>query len=459
MSKKTNYIDISERKILLRVVDVFVIVLGLLLGNHFFNTEYILLNSKEVTKWLFILVIYFFLFGEIFQLYNLNISNNKFQTVRSVILATLATTLFYILTPYVTPSLPENRLQILYFFFLITVPLVIWRLLYATLFFSETLFKSIVLVGHSSKMEYLLNTIKKKGFYKIAGYVSDKKIDGFDNFINIDDIVLENVLIEKGVKEMIISTKGLSPEITSQLKLQLIHLFEESINIKSFESFYEEITYSVPKEYLTEDFYKHINFSTNSDNRLYLFVHRALDVFVSLIGVVFFILLMPLIFIGNILGNRGTFFYTQERVGKGGKPFEILKLRTMVPSKNDGPVWATKNDHRITSFGRFLRKTRIDEVPQFYNILKGDMSLIGPRPEQSFFISSLEEKIPFYSIRNVIRPGLTGWAQVNFPYAASIEEQEKKLRYDIYYIKERSLFLDFKIIIKTISTVLFMKGQ
>ncbi|APG64685.1 hypothetical protein LPB136_04605 [Tenacibaculum todarodis] len=459
MRKNNNYLDISERKILLRIVDVFVLISGLFLGFHFFKTEYIYFNSEEVTKWLLILVIYFLLFGEIFQLYNLNISNNKFQTVRSVIIATLSTTLFYILTPYITPSLPVNRLQILYFFFLITIPLVIWRLLYATLFFSKTLYKSIVLVGHSSKMEYLLKTTKNKGFHKIAAYISDKKIEGFDNYININDIVLENILIEKSVNEMIISTKGFSEEITNQLKLQLIHLFEEAVNIKSFESFYEEITFSVPKEYLTNDFYKYINFSTNSDNRLYLFFHRALDILFSSIGIVFFIILIPIIFIGNLIGNRGAFFYTQERVGKGGKPFEILKLRTMVPTINDGPVWATKNDHRITSFGRFLRKTRIDEVPQFYNILKGDMSLIGPRPEQSFFISSLEEKIPFYSIRNVIRPGLTGWAQVNFPYAASIEEQEKKLRYDIYYIKERSLFLDFKILIKTISTVLFMKGQ
>ena len=122
-------------------------------------------------------------------------------------------------------------------------------------------------------------------------------------------------------------------------------------------------------------------------------------------------------------------------------------------------VWASKNDKRITSFGRFLRNTRLDELPQFYNILKGEMSFIGPRPERPEFVKDLEEKIPFYAIRTVVRPGLTGWAQVNYPYANTIKEQEVKLRYDLYYIKERNVFIDFKILIKTFTTVLFFKGQ
>lgn len=164
--------------------------------------------------------------------------------------------------------------------------------------------------------------------------------------------------------------------------------------------------------------------------------------------------------IGNLFGNKGPLFYGQERVGKRGESFRIYKLRSMVTdAEKNGAVWAKKNDARITKFGRFLRLTRLDEVPQFYNILKGDMSLIGPRPERPEFVKDLEKKIPFYAIRHVVRPGLTGWAQVNYPYANTIEEQETKLRYDLFYIKERSAFLDFKILIKTISTVLFFKGQ
>ena len=131
----------------------------------------------------------------------------------------------------------------------------------------------------------------------------------------------------------------------------------------------------------------------------------------------------------------------------------------MVPdAEKNGAEWATKNDKRITKFGKFLRNTRLDEVPQFINIFKGEMSIIGPRPERPEFVTELSENYQFYTIRNVIKPGLTGWAQVEYPYASTKEEQYIKLRYDLYYIKERNLLLDFKIIIKTISTVLFYRG-
>lgn len=230
--------------------------------------------------------------------------------------------------------------------------------------------------------------------------------------------------------------------------------------IKSYETFYQEITDRVPKEYLDHKFYKNINLSKNLDNKLYLFIHRFLDVVFAIIGLIFILPLLPLIFLINIIANRGSLFYSQERVGKKGQTFKIYKLRSMVPNaEKNGAEYAKKNDNRITTFGRFLRNTRLDEAPQFFNILIGDMSLIGPRPERPEFVKDLEEKLPFYAIRHVVKPGLTGWAQVRYPYAGTIEEQETKLRYDLYYIKERNLFLDFKIIIKTITTVLFFKGQ
>lgn len=240
----------------------------------------------------------------------------------------------------------------------------------------------------------------------------------------------------------------------------MIFLFQKGFNIASYESFYEEINLRVPKEYLELNFYKHINFSKNNTNRFYLFGLRVTDVFIALIGLIAFLVVFPIILIGNIFANGGPLFYSQDRVGQNGKIFKIYKLRSMVTNaENNGAVWAQKNDTRITTFGKFLRHTRLDEVPQFYNILKGDMGIIGPRPERPEFVNDLENKIPFYSIRNIVRPGLTGWAQVNYPYANTIKEQEIKLRYDLYYIKERSAFLDFKILIKTITTILFYRGQ
>ena len=154
------------------------------------------------------------------------------------------------------------------------------------------------------------------------------------------------------------------------------------------------------------------------------------------------------------------FFYTQERIGKNGKPFKIYKYRSMVKNaETDGAVWATKNDSRVTPFGRFLRTSRLDEFPQFINILKGDMSLIGPRPERPVFVKELSQVIPFYETRHIVKPGLTGWAQVKARYGSSVDDSLLKLQYDLFYIKHRSFMLDVNIIIKTLSTVIFFRGQ
>lgn len=185
-----------------------------------------------------------------------------------------------------------------------------------------------------------------------------------------------------------------------------------------------------------------------------------LDILVALVGLVFFAVLTPIVFFFNLFGNNGSLFYTQWRVGKKGNEFKIIKFRSMVTNaEKNGAVWAQKNDTRVTKFGRILRKTRIDEIPQFINVLKGEMSLIGPRPERPEFVHQLELEIPYYGMRHVIKPGLTGWAQVMHPYANTINDQKEKLMYDLYYINERNLMLDFKIVVKTISTVLFLRGH
>ena len=169
---------------------------------------------------------------------------------------------------------------------------------------------------------------------------------------------------------------------------------------------------------------------------------------------------MPIIFLLNFFANKGALFYTQERVGRNGNVFKIYKFRTMYKNaESDGAQFATSHDSRVSSFGKFLRKTRIDEIPQFYNILISDMALIGPRPERPIFVEKLSADLPFYDTRHVIKPGLTGWAQVNYAYGESTNDSLIKLQYDLYYIKHRSIFLDLNIIIKTISTVLFYRGQ
>jgi exopolysaccharide biosynthesis polyprenyl glycosylphosphotransferase len=460
MSKKTSHINISERKLLLRSFDVLVMILSIYFASVYSDFGYLDVSKNLVSLWFIVLAVYFLLFGEIFQLYNLNVSNNPFLVVRSIFITSSITTLIYVLSPYITPSLPENRLQIIYFFFLITIPVIVWRFLYMWFLFSPKYFKTIVVIGHSSRVEKLIKLIQLNNFHKIATYVSNTEIEGISNFNDAKKVNLLEVVHASLATEIVISTTGFSSETIKNLNEQLILLFKEGINIKSFETYYEEVTNSVPKEYLDHNFYENFNLSKNNDAHFYHFIQRIIDVVISIVGLSFFVCILPLLLIGNLIGNRGSLFYIQERVGFKGKGFKIFKLRSMVKNaEKDGAVWAEKNDKRITSFGRFLRNTRLDELPQFLNILRGEMSTIGPRPERPVFVHDLERKLPFYAIRHIVKPGLTGWAQVNYPYANTIEEQETKLRYDLYYIKERSSFLDFQILIKTITTVLFFRGQ
>jgi sugar transferase (PEP-CTERM system associated) len=159
------------------------------------------------------------------------------------------------------------------------------------------------------------------------------------------------------------------------------------------------------------------------------------------------------------LDSRGPIFYKQERVGKNGRPFVLIKFRSMrVDAEMDGPVWASKDDDRTTRVGRVIRKIRVDEIPQFWNILRGEMSFVGPRPERPHFVAQLAREIPYYEQRHLIAPGLTGWAQINYPYGASIEDARQKLQYDLFYIKKYSLVFDAIILFETIKIILFGRG-
>jgi lipopolysaccharide/colanic/teichoic acid biosynthesis glycosyltransferase len=169
---------------------------------------------------------------------------------------------------------------------------------------------------------------------------------------------------------------------------------------------------------------------------------------------------LPLIFLAIKFDSPGPLLYRQERVGEKEKRFFVYKFRTMRvdAESGTGAVWASKNDSRVTRIGAFFRKSRIDELPQFYNILRGDMSMVGPRPERPEFVETLKQKIPYYSERHFVKPGVTGWAQVRYPYGASVEDALEKLRYDLYYIKNLTLAFDLMIILETIQVVLFRRG-
>lgn len=222
-------------------------------------------------------------------------------------------------------------------------------------------------------------------------------------------------------------------------------------------SFYEAITGKILVEKVNPAwliFSEGFNCSQSS-----LLIKRVLDLTLAVMGL---LITLPVSFVTALLirfESPGPVFYKQERVGERGDVFSILKFRSMrQDAEKNGAVWAMQNDDRVTRVGQFIRKVRIDEIPQMWNVMLGQMSFVGPRPERPVFVKQLEEKLPYYSLRHSVKPGITGWAQVCYPYGASEEDALRKLEYDLYYIKHQSIFLDLLVIFRTVKTVLFQKG-
>ena len=193
---------------------------------------------------------------------------------------------------------------------------------------------------------------------------------------------------------------------------------------------------------------------------VYRGIKRTIDLLASLVGLIVFLPLCLLVALAIKLDSRGPVFYRQERVGQDGRLFSLIKFRSMtVDAEKDGPVWAVVNDQRVTRVGRWLRKLRLDEITQLINVIRGEMSIVGPRPERPFFVRKLERVIPFYAHRHAVKPGITGWAQILYPYGATQEDAQEKLKYDLYYIKHMSPIMDLRIISETVKIVLLGRGS
>jgi exopolysaccharide biosynthesis polyprenyl glycosylphosphotransferase len=241
---------------------------------------------------------------------------------------------------------------------------------------------------------------------------------------------------------------------------QLMHLRFSGVRVYGIADFYEQLWFKVPVLHTRHGWLVFAHGFDLLHNPLGLRIKRLTDMLLSLALLVPVLPIMALAALAIRLESSGLAIFRQVRTGLGGAKFEILKLRTMSDdAERDGPQWAQKTDPRVTRVGRLLRLLRIDELPQLFNVLKGEMSFIGPRPERPVFNETLEKEIPLYNLRHLVRPGITGWAQVMYPYGASIEDAREKLQYDLYYIKNYSVLLDIGIVFKTLRVVLLGKGR
>ena len=230
--------------------------------------------------------------------------------------------------------------------------------------------------------------------------------------------------------------------------------------IYTTDEFYQNFWLKLPVEILTKDVFAYSPGFNIGENSISMRIKRILDFFGS---IMLLLLSLPVTLTTSLLiklTDWGPIFYYQTRTGFHGRPFKVIKFRSMkINSEKNGAVWASKNDNRITWIGSIIRKTRVDEIPQFLNVLRGEMSIIGPRPERPEIELKLNEEINFYSFRHLVKPGITGWAQVLYPYGASINDSLRKLEYDLFYIKNFSLSIDVSIVFKTIRIIFFGKGR
>lgn len=365
----------------------------------------------------------------------------------------LAILFFYLILGRYSNLRPQTILLILLIIF--TALFLLWRKLFFKVISSSTLGNNLAVIGVSPESLLLIEEVATKPQlgYKIKLLLNPDYSEVPQKYqicpISRDIANLKEQFIKYKINSVVtVNNPKYSPEIAR-------YLFESmDLKIKYFNltDFYEKITGKIPITSLERIWF--IDNISQKNNSWFLIVKRFLDIIFSISFGLIALILTPFIALLIKLDSHGPLIYKQKRVGLGGKIFSVYKFRSMVQdAEKDGAQWAQKSDSRVTRIGRFMRKSRLDEIPQFINIFKGEMSFVGPRPERPEFVEELTQAIPFYNERHLVKPGLSGWAQINFPYGASVEDAKTKLSYDLFYIKNQSIALDISIILKTINTV------
>ena len=318
--------------------------------------------------------------------------------------------------------------------------------------------EKVVIVGFWSGLSELDSKFIAQSGYEISAFLNpnftfSEQLSSFSNLakygVIADILKLKEIVKEERVNSIVFPLKF---QMNEKLVQQIFANLPLKLNYISFPSFYESITKKVPLEAIDEIWF--LENLSRGEKRIEEILKRTFDIFFSAIGLLITAILFPFIALAIKINSSGPIFYSQKRVGKDGKVFTLYKFRTMrADAEKTGPQWALPNDPRITRVGKVLRAIYLDEFPQFYNIFKGDISFVGPRPERPEFVNELKKEIPYYEIRHLIKPGFTGWAQINYHYGASVEEAKEKLQYELYYIKNHSFFLDLGIILKTIRII------
>jgi sugar transferase (PEP-CTERM system associated) len=424
-------------------------------GNRrgFVDFDDIILKSILIVVVVQICLYYFDLYAEIYFLTTLEVIVRLLQALSaaSIILACLY---------YLFPQLLIGR-GIFLILLAMMITFFILRLLYYYEVKKRKLNQKVLIIGTGTLAKNIAENIlgnRDSGFF-VIGFISDDPAKVGMPLVNpsiIGDYSTLQELVQKEKPDRIIVALE---ERRGKFPLsQLLDLKMRGLTIEDGTTFYEHLTGKLHIESLNpSNLIFSVGFKKLKSTKWF---KRMVEFFLSVFMFVFFAPVLILVSILIKLESRGPVFYKQERVGKNNRIFKLIKFRSMVENaEKDGPVWACEDDSRITRVGRWLRLTRLDEAPQIINVLRGDMAFVGPRPERPFFVEQLKKEIPYYNQRHTVRPGVTGWAQIRYPYGATKEDALEKLKYDIYYIKNLSFIFDLFIILDTIKVVLFRKGS
>jgi sugar transferase (PEP-CTERM system associated) len=337
---------------------------------------------------------------------------------------------------------------------ILTVALFGWRLGFTWLVQLPILVERVYILGTGERAQRLVQGLRQAPEIGVEIASWTGKIEGAVTRESVAAHLME-VVDKQKVHRIIVAMPDRRGTIPMQ---ELLELRMKGVKIEEATTWLEKISGKIEVENLYPSWMVFGEGFRRSAS--FILMRRVASVAISLVGLILTLPLIPLIMLAVRLDSEGPVFYTQARVGKGGRIFKVVKFRTMrhdAESAN-GPQWAGDNDPRVTRIGRFLRTTRLDEIPQLWCVLKGDMAFVGPRPERPEFVEWLSQEIPYYGVRHMVRPGITGWAQVRYKYGSTVEDAREKLQYDLFYIKNASFGLDLLIMFQTVKTVLLRRG-
>ena len=337
---------------------------------------------------------------------------------------------------------------------ILTVALFGWRLGYGWLVQLPLLVERVYVLGTADRAQRLVQGLRKNPEIGVEIASWTGKLEGEVTRESVAAHLMEVVKKQK-VHRVIVAMHDRRGTIPME---ELLELRMEGVKVEEATSWLERISGKIEIENLNPSWLVfNEGFRRGS---AFIMVRRVLSVIISLLGLILTLPLFPLIMLAISLDSKGPVFYTQTRMGKAGRLFKVVKFRTMRHDAEaaNGPQWAGNHDPRVTRVGKFLRTTRLDEIPQLWCVLKGDMAFVGPRPERPEFIEMLSKEIRFYGVRHMVRPGVTGWAQIKYKYGSTIDDAREKLQYDLFYIKNASIGLDLLIMFQTVKTVLLRRG-